>query len=641
MTGTDKQNDKPKLTAPPPKYTQEDFFDSTSPYEEVYSYHENPFQMERQLTIMSLEARRVGVLNFKKLFNEYVKSLKRSSSEIYVENSTNFQNQPIELDAGEWQADDLGISKSGPFGEEVACCHPIMPVERLVNIDTGAEKLKIAYSKGKRWRELIADKKTLASNNSILSLADQGVAVTSENAKALVKYISDVENLNYDKIPEKKSVSRLGYIDGEGFSPYVDGLIFDGDANFRATFESIKSVGSRKTWLTLAQQIRRGNVMARIVLAASFASVLVAPTGALPFFVHLWGGESGTGKTVALMLAASVWGSPEMGRYIQTFNSTVVGREKLASFLNNLPLMVDELQLARDSRGKLMFDVYSLAEGVGRTRGTKTGGVERTPTWANTILTTGETPITSAGAGAGAVNRVIEIECKSADKIIEDGHTVSSIVKKNYGHAGREFVLKLYENDANTELAAQLYKEYFKKFTENDTTEKQAMAAAVIITADWLATKWIFQDDRALTVDDLSKFLASRAAVSSGSRGYQYMCDWVAQNSNKFSIDAKQGDIYGTIEEETVGSVRTGRDIAYIINSTFRRAVEDAGFSATALLSFLRENNLILTRGRNSTRGKRINGVNVECVALKMPLIDGAQDGVTAADDLPFDDEPL
>lgn len=632
MTDTDNQPNNASDTAPAPKYTQDEFFNSTAPYEEVYSYHENPFQMERQLTIMSKEAGRVGIRNFKKLFLEYVKSLKRSSSEVYVENSTNFQNQPIELDAGEWQADDLGISRSnGIYGEEVACCHPILPVERLVNIDTGAEKLKIAYSKGKRWRELIADKKTLASNTSILALSDQGVAVTSENAKALVKYISDVENLNYDKIPEKKSVSRLGYIDGEGFSPYVDGLIFDGDANFRATFESIKSVGSRKTWLTLAQKIRQGNVMARIVLAASFASVLVSPVGALPFFVHLWGGESGTGKTVALMLAASVWGNPEMGRYIQTFNSTVVGREKLASFLNHLPLMVDELQLARDARGKMMFDVYSLAEGVGRTRGTKTGGIERTPTWANTILTTGETPITSVGSGAGAVNRVIEIECKTSSKIVEDGHTVSSIVKKNYGFAGKEFVSKLYDN--NTDLAAQLYRDYFKQFTDNDTTEKQAMAAAVIITADWLATQWIFQDGQALTVADLSKFLASRASVSSGSRGYQYMCDWVAQNSNKFSVDAKQGDVYGVIEPGAVGI----SDTAYIIKSTFYRAVEDAGFSAAALISYLKENDLILTRAKNNTRGKRINGVNVECIALKMPVIeeDTFQE-VSPDDDLPF-----
>ncbi|HCA30434.1 MAG TPA: helicase, partial [Ruminococcaceae bacterium] len=176
-----------------------------------------------------------------------------------------------------------------------------MPVERLVNIDTGVEKLKIAYSKGKKWRELIMDKRTLASANSIISMADMGVAVTSENAKALVRYLSDIENINYDRIPERKSVGRLGYIEGEGFSPYVDGLIFDGDANFRTMFSAISTRGKSASWVSIAKECRAMSITARIMLAASFASVLVQPFGALPFFVHLWGSESGTGKTVALM----------------------------------------------------------------------------------------------------------------------------------------------------------------------------------------------------------------------------------------------------------------------------------------------------------------------------------------------------
>lgn len=449
----------------------------------------------------------------------------------------------------------------------------------------------------------------LASNQKILQLADQGIAVTSESARALVKYISDMENMNYALIPERRSVSRLGYIEKEGFSPYVDGLIFDGDANFRNIFESIKSAGSRERWMEVALAARRGNAMARVVLAASFASALVSPCGSLPFFVHLWGGESGTGKTVALMLAASVWGSPEMGRYIQTFNSTLVGREKLAAFLNHLPLMVDELQLARDSRGRLMFDVYALAEGVGRTRGTKTGGIDRTPTWANCILTTGETPITNAGSGAGAVNRVIEIECKSGEKIIEDGHTVSNALKKNHGFAGKEFVQKLYQGD-NVQSAASLYHKYFKELSDNDTTEKQAMAAAVIVAADQLVTEWIFHDGRSLTVEEISRFLASRAAVSSGERGYRYMCDWVTQNANRLRPGVEQGEVYGVLDDRG--------EWAYVIGSVFRRAAEDAGFSSTALLSWLRERGLIQTRGRNNTRGKRVNGVLTECVVMRL-----------------------
>lgn len=40
---------------------------------------------------------------------------------------------------------------------------------------------------------------------------------------------------------------------------------------------------------------------------------------------------------------------------------------------------------------------------------------------------------------------------------------------------------------------------------------------------------------------------------------------------------------------------------------------------SNAQLSWLKVNMKILTRGRNFTRGKRINGNNVECVALKLP----------------------
>lgn len=600
-------------------YQKEDF-STPEPYEAVLSIS-NPFEREVATNQLAEYAKQVGIgaSGFKRMLKTYLESKKQNERMVYVDQVTEFTGQKLELDAGEWQADDFGVSRRGKFGEEIACPHPILPVERLVNIDTGVEKLKLAFCKGdRRWREVVADKKLLASNNSILELANMGIAVTSENSRALVHYISDLENLNYDLIPERKSVSRLGYIESEGFSPYVDGLIFDGDANFRHIFESIRSAGKRREWLELALSLRQGNVMARIVLAASFASVLVKPCGSLPFFVHLWGGESGTGKTVALMLAASVWGNPEMGRYIQTFNSTVVGREKLAAFLNHLPLIVDELQLARDGRGKLNFDVYALAEGVGRTRGNKSGGVDQTPTWQNCILTSGETPITGASSGAGAVNRVIEIECRTAHRIIEDGHATAGVLRKNYGFAGREFVEKLYQED-NAQLAAELYKKHFRALSENDTTEKQAMAAAVILTADELATDWLFQDGNAVTVQEISGFLASRAAVSSGRRGYEYFCDWAAQNANRLCQDNEQGDVYGVI---------SGAQVC-IIRKVFNQVAEEAGFSPAALLSYLKEENLIETRGRAMTCSRRINGVRTECVCLR---VDTGE--ITADDDL-------
>ena len=563
----------------------------------------NPFERDMAVRIMSDVARNVGVTGFQKTFKAFIESQEHPKERIYIDGMTMFTGQPLELNTGKWRADDFGVSRDD---DDVACPHPIMPVERLVNIDTGVEKLRIAFSKGKRWREVIASKQTLASPNKILELADQGIAVTSENARSLIQYLSDVENINYDVIPEKKSVGRLGYIEGEGFSPYVDGLVFDGEACYRDMFQAIASSGSGKEWVRIAAECREMSLTARLVLAASFASVLVQPVGCLPFFVHLWGGESGTGKTVGLMLAASVWGNPMIGKYIKTVNATEVGHEKTAAFLNSLPMLIDELQLARDARGKIQFNVYALAQGVGRTRGTKSGGIDKTPTWRNCILTTGESPLTSLADGAGALNRVIDIECSPPGKVIRDGMRIANELKKNYGFAGKAFLEKL-DDEVVMDAVTRRYQELFRKLSESDTTEKQAMAAALIVVADELITRWFFGGGAPVTVEQISTFLQTKAAVSAGERGYQYMRDWVAQNSARFRTGIETGDTYGVIDG----------DWAFIISKVFGEAAESGGFSRQALLSYLKQKKLIQTRGKRYTVGKRINStVNTDCVAL-------------------------
>jgi len=316
---------------------------------------------------------------------------------------------------------------------------------------------------------------------------------------------------------------------------------------------------------------------------------------------------------VALMVAASVWGDPAVGAYVKTFDGTVVGMEKTAAFLNNLPFCLDELQLAKDSKGRTTFDVYKLAQGVGRTRGNRSGGVDLTPTWRNCILTTGESPLTGTASGAGAVNRVIDIECKSAQAVIKDGMRISGAVKRNYGFAGRKFVERLYQPGVIDQVSER-YRELFRILSDRDTTEKQAMAAAAIILADELACQWIFSGQQPLTIEQVSEFLASKAAVSAGDRGYKYLCDWVTQNSNKLCGRADNPNV------EVLGALESGR--AYIIRSVFERILQDAGYSTAAMISYLKQENLIETRGRANTRGKRINGIPTECFCLRLPAVD-------------------
>ena len=592
---------------------EKDDFLTTTPYEALYAYHKEPFTHAAKMEELAAYSVSKGFKGFKTMYKKYVESLKAQSGTIYIDNVTNFTNQPLELNAGDWEADDSGIFKKNGYNDEVACPHPIMPVERLVNIDTGEEKLQLAFRKGTIWRKIIVSKTVLASSNKVTELAGSGIAVTSQNAKAFIQYISDMENMNYYLIPEKKSIGRFGYIPDEGFSPFVDGLIFDGDANFKAMFQTVRSRGSETKWLETAVEVREMSTTAKIILAASFASVLLEPLNCLPFFVHLWGVDSGTGKTVALMVAASVWGDPAVGAYVKTFDGTVVGMEKTAAFLNNLPFCLDELQLAKDSKGRTTFDVYKLAQGVGRTRGNRSGGVDLTPTWRNCILTTGESPLTGTASGAGAVNRVIDIECKSAQAVIKDGMRISGAVKRNYGFAGRKFVERLYQPGVIDQVSER-YRELFRILSDRDTTEKQAMAAATIILADELACQWIFSGQQPLTIEQVSEFLASKAAVSAGDRGYKYLCDWVTQNSNKLCGRSENPNI------EVLGALEDGR--AYIIRSVFERILQDAGYSTAAMISYLKQSNLIETRGRANTKGKRINGLPTECFCLRLPSVE-------------------
>lgn len=585
-----------------------------APYEALYKFHDQPFVHETKLQELSLYASSQHFRGFRAMYKKYVESLKVQSGTVYIENVTQFTGQPLELNAGDWEANDFGVYRRSGFVDEVACPHPVMPVERLVNIDTGEEKLKLAFRKGANWRRIIVSKTVLANANKITELAGSGVAVTSQNARAFVQYISDLENLNYDTIPERKCIGRLGYIQDEGFSPFVDGLIFDGDANFKALFSTVCAHGSEEKWLDTVREVRSMSTTARIILASSFASVLLEPLNCLPFFVHLWGVDSGTGKTVALMVAASVWGDPAVGAYVKTFDGTVVGLEKTAAFLNNLPLCLDELQLAKDARGRTNFDVYKLAQGVGRTRGNRAGGVDLTPTWRNCILTTGESPLTGTASGAGAVNRVIDIECKSSSVVIKDGMRISGTIKRNYGFAGRKFVECLYKPGVIPGVDER-YRELFRALSERDTTEKQAMAAAAIICADELVCAWIFGGtERPLTVDQISEFLASKAAVSAGDRGYKFLCDWVTQNSNKLCTRSENPN------QEVLGALDDRH--AFIIRSVFEKILQDAGYSTAAMVSYLKQSHLIETRGRNNTRGKRINGIPTECFCLVLPSVD-------------------
>lgn len=608
-----------------PAYTKEDFLTGFEPFEWIYQSKDNKLQYAQRIELVKAKAKEVGISSFKSLWKAYLDTVQMVSSTSY-DNVTEFSGQPFQLNCGAWEASDYGVYGRNMFGGEVeACNHPIMPIRRLKNIETDTEKIILAFCKREeKWRTVTVDRKTVSSPNSIISLADYGIAVNSENARNLIKYLAEVENLNLDVIPLQKSVSRLGFIGKHGFSPYSEGLVFDAADAYRDMYNSVAPAGDFEKWRKAINEVREKNVITQIYIASSFASVLVGMFNALPFFVHLWGGTE-AGKTVALMGATSVWANPAMGEYTYTFKGTDVGHELTATFVNSLPLGIDELQIISD---KKKFDelIYTLCEGTGKKRGTQNAGLQKVGKWRNCILTTGEFPITSGNSGGGAVNRVIGIDCKDI-KLIENPVPFLEVINNNYGHAGQIFIEHLLTEDGE-KLARTIHGMVFKQLSaDEDSTQKQISAAALIVVADRLANEWIFKSKTVLKLEDIKPFLATKSQVSANNRALKYLYDQVGVNIKKFKHDADyNGEVWGTVDDEYI----------YIIKSQFDKMLEDNGYNSAAFLSWAKDNDIIETEYCRNTMRKTINGAQVHCVWLRKNKFDIAISKAKEQDGLPF-----
>lgn len=600
------------------QWTAEDFL-TVKPYEYLWGFRDDPFEMEQEVAKMRMAASALKVKGFVKMWNLFVKKQQKSEG-VKFDNATEFSDQPMELYCSQYQCSDMGVFVTDKRGIDVTVCpHPIMPVERLVNIDNGEERLRIAYrnSLSIPWRDVIVQKSLIASATGILSMAERGVAVNSENAKPLSTYLMELEQRNYDDIPETKSVSRLGWVGDHGFSPYVDELTFDGDQNFAHLFNSVKSAGNYDAWRQIMLEVRKSTIPARLALASGFASAILEPCALLPFFLHFWGGTE-NGKTVALMIAASIWANPKMGEYLTSFNSTSVGQEMTASFLNSLPMCIDELQI-QAAQGAKDFDklIYLLTEGTGKTRGTKTGGLQKQNKWHCCFITSGEQPITSGSSFGGAVNRIIEYEC--GDKIYNDLVGLCQIIQQNYGFAGADFVCHLQEAGAERVISVQ--KSFYRRLLEKDSTEKQAASASAILAADALATEWIFKDGRALTVEDVAEIMTKKEQVDANQRAYEYVLELIERNPAHFvTASDSMAEVWGKID----------LDCFCIFKSVFDREMSNAGFNPTAFLSWAKRNKKIKSDSGRRTKKIRFGDSAVNCVCILKE--DYTEDAITDDD---------
>lgn len=569
---------------------------------------------------------------------------------------------PVNLRQPEgWIYSDKGISRidEKEYTPKLVCRTPIILTQRLKSLETGEEKIEIAFKRDGSWKRAIFPRSTIFTARAITVLADLGCTVTSENSKQVVRFLSALEAENIDIIRRADSTSSFGWQQGRRFLPGCDdGIILDVDPSQKNMAAAYCQAGEFAEWLRLMAPHRERDKF-RFILAASFTAPLLRIIRQRIFLVYNWGGSKG-GKTAALKAALSAWGDPE--RLMASFNATQVGLERMASFYNDLPLGIDERQSAGKNQEGLEKLVYMIASGTGKVRGAKGGGLQVTHQWRTIALMTGEEPLSTSTTQTGVSTRVLEIYGGPFDKE-QEASEMHQQAPQNCGWAGPEFVKRLLHT--REQSIVDKYEEmtlYVNSISEGKSGSHIAGIAAVAL-ADAMIDTWLFrkpaedvledsggagqaegetaagtpgaaEDDIRIDKDSWERAKQMAAAILQeqmsieasdvNENAVQFIVDWILSNRAYFGEKAI-GTCLGTLSESG--------NTAFIFPTMLNQALTKAGYSPAKTMKYMAEKELIATEARkdrkNGTRNtviKRFSGRTCRFVEFRIGKLSEAVD---------------
>lgn len=546
------------------------------------------------------------------------------------EKTLNFPDmEDVEYKTSKYEIDKTGrIYEIIPdVGRILVCYHPILPVQTYINLEDGTNKVKLAFYRRNKWNYIIVDKSTISSSQAIVKLADAGIRVNSENAKFLVKYLAEIESLNEEKIPESTSVSRLGWFNGE-LIPYSKKYEVDAVRDMPNLDEIFSESGKLEDWVNFFKEIRKKSVVTRIAMASGVVSIMLEKIKQPGFTLHIYG-ESEFGKTVSCMVAESIFGNPAQdskGIGIN-FNFTPNGLESTLNKFNNIPLFVNEMQHQKDAKDydKILFLV---SEGKGKSRSTKTLGMAKQNNWHNVVITNGEKNIVKDNSNAGAYNRCFSYELK--DYAFKDLAGVADFVKENYGTPIRKILEKINDFDAKN-----IFKQELSKFEDEDTTNKQKIIQALILTGDKIVTDVLFNDGYYLTEKDLYSSVVKKKDIAIEERALNFIQDWYVSENRHFWTSEDDEDNTLKRNIEIYGREITESKVAFI-STILKKKLEDNGFDSNETINAWKRKEYICFSTNRNTKKVRINGKPINCVILRFKDDDDEDFENEGLDEMPF-----
>ena len=263
---------------------------------------------------------------------------------------------------------------------------------------------------------------------------------------------------------------------------------------------------SLEDWQRCVSQPCIGNSRLVFAISCAFAAPLLHLTGDENGGFH-FRGTSSTGKTTALLIAASVWGNKN---FMQRWRATTNGLEALAALHNDSLLCLDELaQVDAKEAGEI---AYMIANGSGKQRANRTGHIREKSSWRLLFLSSGEISLSDhlaqigGRSRAGQEVRLVDITADAGAGLglfenIQDEPTANAFAEKlksashhYYGSAADAFLRSITcENTKTIQQDIQARRHQFIQQVLPDNAHGQvsrvAHRFALIAAAGELATK--------------------------------------------------------------------------------------------------------------------------------------------------------
>lgn len=244
-----------------------------------------------------------------------------------------------------------------------------------------------------------------------------------------------------------------------------------------------------------------GNPVLILSLCCALAGPLLARVGVNGGGVHLVG-DSSSGKSLAQLIAASVWGDP--AKFAASWDVSKGGVEIEAASRNDTVLILDEIKRADPRRVQEM--AYAIANGVGKGTMTREREARHKLSWRLLALSSGERSLSEHAAlsgnpaHAGAELRMVDVNAgtrkyRAFDNVHgmtgEQFHrTLSTAVARHYGHAGPTLVEAILAGEPRDDLPA-LFTELRERF-EAESSQAGRVAdrfALIALAGEYAAMK--------------------------------------------------------------------------------------------------------------------------------------------------------